>query len=197
MFFLFRVCPESQFESVNELLKSHAATKCFPALIPDERQRIIVRRKHIWNDAKRALRQPGFNDSTGLNIVFIGEEAHDAGGPSREFFRLVLQQISQDGNLFGGHSSSRVVMHNVLALQSNDFYIAGHLIAMSLLYGGPAPHFFSESLLSYLLNEPLHSGMVDEISDYDVQSAIKKVCIYFCDFCLCQNTSTNFIMIDP
>lgn len=182
---------------MSELLKSHATKKCFPAEIPEERQRIIVRRKHIWNDAKRALRQPGFNDSIGLNIVFIGEDAHDAGGPCREFFRLVLKQMSEDGNLFGGQPSSRTLMHNVFALQSNEFHIAGHLIALSLMYGGPAPYFFSESLLSYLLNEPLNCGMVAEISDYHVQSALQKVCLFnYFACCLCTNveSSLNFVL---
>lgn len=179
---LFSLRPEFEFGNVNELLQSHASKKCCMAVIPDERQRIIVRRKHVWNDAKRTLRQPGFNNSIGINVVFIGEDAHDAGGPSREFFRLVLKQISQDGNLFGGQSSSRILVHNVLALQSNEFHIAGHLIALSLLYGGPAPHFFSGSVLSYMMNEPLSTSMIDEITDYDVQSSLHKVCLFILQF---------------
>ena len=174
---LFSLCPESQFENVSELLKSHANKVCFTAIIPEQRQRISVRRKHVWNDIKCALRQPGFNDSIGINVVFIGEDAQDAGGPSREFFHLVLKQMSHDGNLFGGQSSQCVLAHNVLALQFNEFHIAGHLIALSLLYGGPAPHFFSRSVLSYLLNEPPNTTMVDEIPDYDVRSSLNKVCL--------------------
>ncbi len=94
---------------------------------------MIVRRKHIWGDAKRSLKQPTFNDSSGLNITFIGEVAQDAVGPAREFFRLVLQKISQDGNLFTGLAHSRLLVHNVLALQHQDFKIVGHIIALSLL----------------------------------------------------------------
>ena len=41
----------------------------------DERQKIPVRRKHIWSDIKRALVQSGFSDTKGLSVTFIGERA--------------------------------------------------------------------------------------------------------------------------
>lgn len=46
---------------------------------PDDRQKIAVRRKDIWNDTKRALSQPGFQDGKGLSITFIGEPGHKRG----------------------------------------------------------------------------------------------------------------------
>jgi len=44
-------------------------------------QKITVRRRHVWEDTKRALQRPSFNPTTGLEICFIGEEAQDVGGP--------------------------------------------------------------------------------------------------------------------
>ena len=75
--------------SVSDVLARHAIKMVDVALLPEDCQRITVRRRHIWNDAKRALQRPSFEDKVGLNITFIGEQAHDAGGPLREFFRLV------------------------------------------------------------------------------------------------------------
>ena len=157
------------------MLKCHAEEVCAIAIVPDERQQIIVRRKHIWSDAKRALRRAGFNYSIGLNVQFIGEDAHDAGGPSREFFRLVSKHMCEDGSLFAGPSTERTLVHNVLALESKDYLIVGRLIALSLIYGGPSPHFFSSAVVAYLLNEPLNTSMVNEIADGNLQSLLHKV----------------------
>lgn len=173
---LNRVCQKSDFQCVDELLKEHASLNCFVALIPEDRQRIIVRRKHIWPDARRAFKQPGFNDCIGVNVTFIGEPGQDAGGPTREFFRLVLKNMSEDGSLFTGPSCARALVHNVLALQHNDFHVIGHVISLSLWYGGGAPHFFSRSVVAYLLNEPLDVDMVDEVPDYQIRSSLHKVC---------------------
>ncbi len=125
-----RYIQKPSFDSVGELLRHYSNERCHVAIIPEDRQKVIVRRKHIWSDAKRSLKQPTFNDSSGLNITFIGEVAQDAGGPAREFFRLVLQKISQDGNLFTGPAHARLLVHNVLALQHQDFKIVGHIIAL-------------------------------------------------------------------
>ena len=106
LFFYYSSHPTcSEFESVGNMLKCHAEEVCAIAIVPDERQQIIVRRKHIWSDAKRALRRAGFNYSIGLNVQFIGEDAHDAGGPSREFFQLVSKLMCEDGSLFAGPST--------------------------------------------------------------------------------------------
>ena len=51
--------------------------------IPEDRQVITVRRRHIWQDTKRALMRPSFNPHIGLYISFVGEDAQDAGGPQR------------------------------------------------------------------------------------------------------------------
>ena len=114
-------------------------------------------------------------DNIGLKITFIGEDAHDAGGPRREFIRLVMSSMSRDGNLFTGPSFKKTLTHNVIALQKNEFHISGHLIAFSLLYGGPAPHFLSDSVIAYLLDEPLSTAMIEDIPDCDIQSSLYKV----------------------
>ncbi len=121
------------------------------------------------------MKQLTLNDSSGLNITFIGEVAQDAGGNAKKIFQLVLQKISQEGNLFTGLAHSCLLVHNVLALQLQDLKVIGHIIAYSLLYGGGAPHFFSESVVTYLLNEPIGTRVVEEILDDTVRSALTKV----------------------
>lgn len=171
---MYRTPQKHSFKSVEAVLKHYAEQRCHVEVLPEERQRLIVRRKHIWADCKRSLSHPGFVDTSGLNINFIGEEALDAGGPTREFFRLVLQKISQDGSLFTGPPEARLLEHNILALQQREYQIVGHIIALSLLYGGGAPHFFSESVAAYLLDEPIGTSIV-EVIDPAVKNALNEV----------------------
>lgn len=160
------------FESVDEVLRSHAG---HVAEIPEERQRILIRRRHVWNDVKRALNRPYFNDSVGLNVSFVSEPAQDAGGPTRELFRLLWIKLAGDGMLFEGPENARHLQHNVIALNAKDFKCVGQLVSLALAYGGSAPHFFNLSVVKYILDEPIDASDVDDILDCDVRSSIHKV----------------------
>ena len=98
----------------------------------------------------------------------------DAGGPTREFFCLLWVKIAQDGSLSAGSEDTRLVQHNILALQKHEFEHVGHPIALSLMYGGNAPHFFSEAVTKYILVEPLDINAVKEVPDYMVQMSLQK-----------------------
>ena len=88
----------------------------------DSPNRISVRHNHIWKDAIRAISKPGFNPN---EHIFVGEEAVDEGGPSREFYTLALQMMSQDCSILQGPDHSRFFVHNVEALANRKFYYAG------------------------------------------------------------------------
>lgn len=81
----------SDESSVSDVLKSHFFLVGQVELVPEDRQNIVVRRRHVWQDAKRALGRVNFNECIGLNISFVGEPAVDAGGPLREFFYEIAQ----------------------------------------------------------------------------------------------------------
>ena len=106
----------------------------------DERQKIPVRRKHIW-ETNGALVQSGFSDTRGLSGTFIGEPAVDDGEPLHEFFRLLMLGIKNDASLFCGSENEKSLTHNVLALRRKKYYCVRKCIALSLSYGGPGPHF--------------------------------------------------------
>ena len=114
----------------------------------------------------------------GLNITFIGEQAHDARGPLREFFHLLWQSLSKNCSLFSGQECKRILAHNVTALQQQEYLLVGRCIALALLYGGGAPHFFSEAVVSYLLDEPINESAIDDLPDQDIMEKVKKVCSF-------------------
>jgi hypothetical protein len=155
------------------VLRDHAHTAANIQEIPEDRQRITIRRRLIWDDTKRALERPSFNPHIGLHIDFVGEGAQDAGGPLREFFHFLWGAMSKDGNIFTGPEDRRLLTHNVMSLQKGYYSLVGRCISLALVYGGTGPHFFSESVTSFIFNED--NAAINEIPDDLLQRKIQKV----------------------
>lgn len=171
---LYRSMQQQIVPDLATVLRVHAETH----LSIDEHgecQCINVRRRHVWTDTKRAMTRPSFNSRIGLEVHFIGEEAQDAGGPLREYFRLLWKDMSADGSVFAGPEDRRLLMHNVVSLRREHYALIGRCIGLSLLNGGSGPHFLSPVVVSYLLGDELDLP-VDEVTDFDVREGIIKVC---------------------
>ena len=89
---------------------------------PEEANRLVIRHKHIWNDAIRALSKYSFDYHKSVQITFVGEEAVDEGGPKREFFHLALKAMADDHTIFQGPSHGHSFVHNVQALAGRKFF---------------------------------------------------------------------------
>ena len=113
-------------------------------------QRLIVRRKHVFEDALHRYRG-NLDLQKYIKVTFVGEPAADEGGPLREFFHLLVQSISQNNNLFCGEEGNRVPQLNAVELKKKTYMKVGEMLATSLVHGGPAPHFFSEAVSDYIL----------------------------------------------
>lgn len=125
-YFSSDVNEDPQLKSLSDVLKEHFFN--IIGILPEYRQKITIRRRHVWEDTKRAFSRPTFSESIGLDISFIGEPAVDDGGPLREFFCLIWQALRQNGNLFSGDENARVLGHNVLALQQKEYELVGRLV---------------------------------------------------------------------
>ena len=111
---------------------------------------IAVRRRHLWKDSKLVLSRHNNDYTMGMRVTFVSEAAVDEGGPRREYFRLVLAELANNNSLFDGDSHRHVLQHNLIELEGNSFLIAERIIALSLVYGGPAPHFFARAVGEYI-----------------------------------------------
>ena len=160
-------------------MREHTRSVANIAEIPDDRQRITVRRRLIWDDAKRAIARPSFNPNIGLLIDFVGEGAQDAGGPLREFFHYLWSAIAKDSSIFTGSEDRRILAHNVISLEKGHYSLVGKCIALAIVYGGTGPHFFSESVTSHIFNEKLSVAAISEIPDDILRSKIMKVFIIY------------------
>ena len=142
---------------------------------------IAVRRRHLWKDSKLVLARSSNDYSMGMQVTFVSEAAVDEGGPRRENFRLVLSELARNNALFDGDCDRRVLRHNLIELGSNSFLIAGRIMALSLVYGGPAPHFLARAVAEYILAIRPYSVSVDDIPDSTVrQDVIKVIGICYC-----------------
>lgn len=82
---------------------------------------INVCRENIMDGAMRAFARRSFNPEAKLSVVFMddfmqAEGSVDEGGPTREFFRLLMMAL-KDGTLFTGPQNSKN-----LSLDSHGWY---------------------------------------------------------------------------
>ena len=82
------VCSDLPLDS---LLISHQS--CFLSSNLDDRFRLTVRRKHIFQDTLHRLKS-NIDLTKHLRINFVGEPAIDDGGPRREYLRLLLGKVN-------------------------------------------------------------------------------------------------------
>lgn len=64
-----------------------------------------------------------------------------------------------------------------MSLQKGYYSLVGKCVALTLVYGGTGPHFFSEFVSSYILNEELTIAAIDAIPDDLLRVKITKVCM--------------------
>ena len=138
------------------------------------RQTLKIWRKHIWSDTKTAFSQEGFMCNA---VKFDGEEAIDSGGPVREYFELLWKNLQFNGFLFTWPDNCRILTHNTYALNHNEFHTFGVCVALALICGGSLPHFLSQAVLSYFLDQTMDTKILDEIPSEDYKDKAKKVCI--------------------
>lgn len=163
-------------EEMEAILKDHIQKSIVQVEDPAESLCIAVTRRNLWKDAKLVLSRTNNVYSKGVRVRFISESAVDEGGPKREFFRLVLADIASNNALFDGGSQRRVVRHNLIELQKNSYLIVGRIIALSLMYGGPAPQFFARVVAEYLLGITPYTVSVEDVPDYRIQQSLFQVC---------------------
>ncbi|XP_038147851.1 G2/M phase-specific E3 ubiquitin-protein ligase-like [Cyprinodon tularosa] len=97
----------------------------------------------------------------------------DEGGPSREFFRLLLMAM-KDSMLFTGPQNSKNLSLNSQALH-RSLYKTYDVITVALVHGGVRPSFFSERLYKNLCLKPTSPPTLEEVVDQDLHLKLKKI----------------------
>lgn len=90
---------------------------------------------------------------------------------------LIVGEIARNNSLFTGELKSRVPAHNMLELSKKTYQHVGSILALSLVYGGPAPHFFAESVADYIVyGLDKTRCTIDDIPDITIKQKLAKVC---------------------
>ena len=134
--------------------------------------RIVIRRKQLWKDSVAQFQS--VNENKYIRVTFVGEPGEDEGGPLREFFHLLVNEIAKKNVLFRGDGNRRVPRHCVGELKKKTFFIVGKMLALSLMHGGPAPTFLADSIVNYILHGNT-DGKVTDVPDQSVQDVLLKV----------------------
>lgn len=143
----------------------------------DQYTRIIIRRKHLWDDAMNHVKY--LNECKHVRVTFIGEPAVDEGGPLREFFHLLTAEMARRNMIFCGEEYSRIPRHCMLELENRTYYCVGKVIALSLMHGGPAPRFLARTVVDYLFYGKAEASAFD-VPDQAVRESLIKVLIDEC-----------------
>lgn len=60
-------------------------------------------------------------------------------------------------------------------MKEDEYYLAGKMIAVSIVHGGPGPHFLSEDLVNHLAGQKSFKGTIDLVTDAEVGRALHEV----------------------
>ncbi|XP_067858724.1 probable E3 ubiquitin-protein ligase HERC4 isoform X1 [Heptranchias perlo] len=90
---------------------------------------LIVRREHIVEDTVEVLRKSKNVDfKKPLKVIFVGEEAVDAGGVRKEFFLLIMRDLLDPKyGMFRYYEESRLIWFSFQTLEEIDLF---HLIGV-------------------------------------------------------------------
>ena len=180
-------CSDDAVEMSSTSGKDDAQTPTIEAVVTELAQQVDfsnitkfnVVRTHLFDSAKRALNRKKFDPGHKVSVKFMddvgsSEGAVDLGGPKREFFTLLLHSLLYESPLFFGHENSRYISLNQKSFEEEEYRLAGMLIALSLVHGGPVPHCLSNLLFQALVGGV--QGVKPRVADMEnIHDATKDV----------------------
>ncbi|KAK5611871.1 hypothetical protein CRENBAI_007919 [Crenichthys baileyi] len=136
-------------------------------------------RSDIWDEAVRGLKRATFSEKKDLLVKFSDdagrfEDGIDTGGPKREFLSLLMKTLNER-SIFDGPVESRNLVYNFNAIREDEYSLAGKMIAMSIVYGGPGPNFLSKDLVSYISGQSSFHSSVADVTDEEMGKVLQEI----------------------
>ena len=131
---------------------------------------VIISRKAIMQSTLRVIERKTFSFRKPVN-AFAGEEAVDAGGPRREFFRFLMASLGASAVFHGSWFS-----HDLYQLNQGKYALAGMLVACSILQGCNGPRCLSEvgyNLCRVVAVDPVIA--IEAIADVGMKKILKAI----------------------
>ncbi|CAI5671471.1 unnamed protein product [Oreochromis niloticus] len=141
--------------------------------------RFNISRSDVWDGAIRGFRRSTYSDNNDLFIKFNDdagcfEEGLDMGGPRREFLTLLMSHL-RNRPIFDGPPDHRYLVYNSRAAMEDEYFLAGKMIAVSIVNGGPAPHFLSKNLVNRMIGDPSFSATIEDVKDEEIGKVLHQV----------------------
>ncbi|XP_029701347.1 uncharacterized protein [Takifugu rubripes] len=141
--------------------------------------RFNISRANVWDGAVRGFKRTTYTEKCDMLVRFtddagVFEEGIDTGGPRREFFTLLMRHL-KDRPIFDGPDGHRFLVYNAKAVREDEYFMAGKMIAVSVVHGGPGPHFLSEDLVQYLAGQPSFKSTVNAITDEEIRTVLREI----------------------
>ncbi|XP_059803316.1 probable E3 ubiquitin-protein ligase HERC4 isoform X1 [Hypanus sabinus] len=117
---------------------------------------LIVRREHIVEDAVQVLRKSKNVDfKKPLKVIFVGEEAVDAGGVRKEFFLLIMRDLLDPKyGMFQYYEESRLIWFSYQTFEEIDlFHLIGVVCGLAIYNFTIVDLHFPLALYKKLLNQ--------------------------------------------
>ena len=140
---------------------------------------LVISRKNIFEDTyNQFMTSTELNLNRNIQIYFIEEVAHDAGGVEREWYSTLFKEIfSEEKNFFyeiklgegkGTYFISKKINENYLEKKDMYYYFIGLLFAKALLDKILIPYKLNQIILKYLINDN-NINDLDDIKYYDIE----------------------------
>ncbi|KAI9518131.1 hypothetical protein NQZ68_039954 [Dissostichus eleginoides] len=141
--------------------------------------RFNICRLNIWDGAVRGFKRATFSEKKDLLVKFSDDEGRfeeglDTGGPKREFLSLLMKELNKRP-IFDGPVESRYLVYNSTAIREDEYYLAGKMISVSIVHGGPGPNFLSEDLVSYISGQSSFKASVGDITDEEIGKVLQEI----------------------
>ncbi|MBN3289509.1 G2E3 ligase, partial [Polypterus senegalus] len=80
----------------------------------------------------------------------------------------------KDQPIFDGPKGQRYLFYSANGMR-DEYFLAGKMTAVSVVHGGPGPHFLSEDLVLYLAGQPSFKATVNDITEEEIKKALTEI----------------------
>ncbi|CAC5387179.1 NAB [Mytilus coruscus] len=153
----------SSVDALKDVLKHYRKLTIYP--ISEENELLMeVRRGNVLLDAIAIIRISEDDLHNPLRIKFSDEEGEDWDGLRREFWSLLLYNITHSCYVTG-KPGRQTFQTNFIERKKNTFFHLGQLIALSILQDGPGLPIFSDIVTDYIMTGKTNVLNIDDLPD--------------------------------
>ncbi|CAB1459441.1 unnamed protein product, partial [Pleuronectes platessa] len=142
--------------------------------------RFNINRANVWDGAIRGFKRSTYDPTYSIVVKFtddvgLTEDAVDTGGPTREFLTLLMDSI-KTRRVFDGKDNAKYLSFDSKAVEEDEYFHIGRIIAVSCVNGRPGPRCLSPNFFLYLIGKvKAIEAPIEDIPDEEVKKALLEI----------------------